>query len=90
MEQTAPSDPPLEATMIDGTLAQRHALCRSTTMKQSKDIVRRFIDEALNEGNVDVAAQFVWGRRSSNRLPFPACDAENIDLVNPESLAFAF
>jgi len=28
-------------------------------MKQSKDIVRRFIDEALNEGNVD-AAQFVW------------------------------
>ena len=41
------------------TLAQRHALCRSTTMKQSKDIVRRFIDEGLNEGNVD-AAQFVW------------------------------
>jgi len=41
------------------TLAQRHALCRSITMKQSKDIVRRFIDEALNEGNVD-AAQFVW------------------------------
>ena len=59
MEQTAPSDPPLEATMIDGTLAQRHALCRSITMKQSKDIVRRFTDEALNEGNVD-AAQFVW------------------------------
>ena len=59
MEQTALSDPPLEATMIDGPLAQRHALCRSITMKQSKDIVRRFIDEALNEGNVD-AAQFVW------------------------------
>jgi hypothetical protein len=25
-----------------------------------KQIVRRFIDEALNEGNVDAAAQFVW------------------------------
>jgi len=40
-------------------------------------------------------ATSTW-RRSSygttwfEQVPFPACDAENIDLDNPESLAFAF
>jgi hypothetical protein len=57
MEQTASSNPPLEATMIDSTLA---ACVMPLNHYETEDIVRRFIDEALNEGNVDVAAQFVW------------------------------
>lgn len=43
--------------MIDSTLA---ACVMPLNHYETEDIVRRFIDEALNEGNVDVAAQFVW------------------------------
>jgi steroid delta-isomerase-like uncharacterized protein len=39
-------------------------------MEQNKEIVRRFIDETLNKGNVDAAAEFVWDDVIEH-VPFP-------------------
>jgi steroid delta-isomerase-like uncharacterized protein len=68
--------PAIEAVSSSGT-AQRP--CNSTeicaekeiqAMQQNSAIIRRFIEETINQGQIDSAAQFVW-EDVVEQVPFP-------------------
>ncbi len=58
---------PLSFTLVGGTT---RACNQSTTMQSNSKIVLRFMEEVLNQGNIDSTGQFFW-EDMVEQVPFP-------------------